>query len=155
MANLILSSFGHVKNYENHLRCRAIWHCKQDRKYLVSLDRFIAWSPLVFRPGRARTRTLAHSQTGRGTGPWSGSTNQNWQGGRPAWDQDKSDSDPDSHSDVDPDSKDVCACAWTRLGWAELLWDAVAWGLNGSEFIKLRGDKRVATYTAEGFHAVR
>lgn len=46
--------------------------------------------------------------------------------------------------------KDVRACAWTRL-----VWDADAWGLNGSEFIKLRGDKRVATCTAEGFHAVR
>lgn len=41
------------------------------------------------------------------------------------------------------------------LGWPDLVWDAVAWGLNGSEFIKLRGDKRVATCTAEGFHAVR
>lgn len=37
-----------------------------------------------------------------GTAAWSGSTNQNWQGGRPAWDQDKVDSDPDF--DVDPDS---------------------------------------------------
>lgn len=87
----------------------------QDRKYLVSLDRFIAWSPLVFRPGRARPRTpLTHSQTG----PWSGSTNQNWQGGRPAWDQDKSDSDPD----VDPDSR-RCACVcldWAGLGCCRL-----------------------------------
>lgn len=91
----------------------------QDRKYLVSLDRFIAWSPLVFRPGRARTRTpLTHSQTG----PWSGSTNQNWQGGRPAWDQDKSVSDPD----VDPDSKDVrvpglgCSGMLSLGGWTEV-----------------------------------
>lgn len=52
MANLILSSFGHVKNYENLLR--TCYMAMQDRKYLVSLDRFIAWSPLVFRPGRAK-----------------------------------------------------------------------------------------------------
>lgn len=81
----------------------AIWQCKI-AKHLVSLDRFIAWSPLVFRPGSTKDEDEDEDDCPfpDGTAAWSGSTNQNWQGGRPAWDQDKVDSDPDF--DVDPDS---------------------------------------------------